>query len=198
MIVKMRRTATENEIAAVETMLVDRGYTTGKLVGTDRTLIGVYGDVSQLSQPDVQKMSGVEGLIAISRKYKRAAQKGDPTNRVYVSFDIGREHPVRIGKDLVIVAGPCSVEGERQIMESAKMVKEAGGHILRGGVHKYRSSPYSGWEGIGAGSDDALREGLELVVRAAREHEMPVAVEILDHTAIPLYEDTGVDCLQIG
>jgi 3-deoxy-7-phosphoheptulonate synthase len=198
MIVKMRRTATDNEIAAVESMLVDRGYTTGKLVGTDRTLVGVYGDVSQLSQPDVQKMAGVEGLIAISRKYKRAAQKGDPTNRVYVNFDIGTEHPVHIGKDLVIVAGPCSVEGERQIMESAEMVKEAGGHILRGGVHKYRSSPYSGWEGIGAGSEDALREGLELVVKAGRAYEMPVAVEILDHNAIPVYEDAGVDCLQIG
>ncbi|MAF12103.1 3-deoxy-7-phosphoheptulonate synthase [Candidatus Poribacteria bacterium] len=195
MIVKMRRTATDNEIAAVETMLQDRGYTTGKLVGTDHTLIGVYGDVSQLSQPDVQKMSGVEGLIAISRKYKRAAQKGDPTNRLYVDFNIGS---VRIGRDLVVVAGPCSVESERQIMESAEMVKDAGAQILRGGVHKYRSSPYSGWEGIGAGSDDALREGLESIVKAGRAFDMPVAVEILDHAAIPLYEDVGVDCLQIG
>ncbi|MEO2006245.1 MAG: 3-deoxy-7-phosphoheptulonate synthase [Candidatus Poribacteria bacterium] len=195
MIVKMRRTATDNEIAAVESMLVERGYTTGKLVGTDRTLIGVYGDVSQLSQPDVQKMSGVDGLIAISRKYKRAAQKGDPTNRVYVDFKIGS---VRVGKGLVVVAGPCSVEGERQIMDSAEMVKEAGGHILRGGVHKYRSSPYSGWEGIGAGSDDALRKGLDLIVAAGRAYDMPVAVEILDHAAIKVYEDAGVDCLQIG
>lgn len=195
MIVKMRRNATEKEIAAVDSMLVGRGYATGMLVGTDRTLIGVYGDVTQLSQPDVQKMAGVEDLIAISRKYKRAAQKGDPTNRVYVEFKIGS---VDIGKDLVIVAGPCSVESERQIMESAEMVKEAGGHILRGGVHKYRSSPYSGWEGIGAGSDDALRNGLDLVVSAGRAYDMPVAVEILDHTAIALYEDAGVDCLQIG
>jgi 3-deoxy-7-phosphoheptulonate synthase len=195
MIVKMRRTAADNEIAAVETMLQGRGYTTGKLVGTDHTLIGVYGDVSQLSQPDVQKMSGVEGLIAISRKYKRAAQKGDPTNRLYVDFNIGS---VRIGRDLVVVAGPCSVESERQIMESAEMVKDAGAQILRGGVHKYRSSPYSGWEGIGAGSDDALREGLESIVKAGRAFDMPVAVEILDHAAIPLYEDVGVDCLQIG
>ncbi|MBT7098886.1 hypothetical protein HN937_16025, partial [Candidatus Poribacteria bacterium] len=123
------------------------------------------------------------------------AQKGDPTNRLYVEFSIGS---VPIGRDLVVVAGPCSVESERQIMESAEMVKDAGAHILRGGVHKYRSSPYSGWEGIGAGSDDALREGLESVVKAGRAFDMPVAVEILDHAAIPLYEDVGVDCLQIG
>jgi 3-deoxy-7-phosphoheptulonate synthase len=112
-----------------------------------------------------------------------------------VDFNIGS---VRIGRDLVVVAGPCSVESERQIMESAEMVKDAGAQILRGGVHKYRSSPYSGWEGIGAGSDDALREGLESIVKAGRAFDMPVAVEILDHAAIPLYEDVGVDCLQIG
>ena len=195
MIVKMRRVATTREIQAVEQRLSELGYNTGKLTGTDHTLIGVYGDISQLPHTDISKMSGVEGLIQISRKYKRAAQKGDPLNMVYSSVNIG---DISIGNDLVVIAGPCSVESEEQIMEAAKMVKEAGAHILRGGVHKYRSSPYSGWEGIGSDSKQALKEGLELIVKAGREFELPTAVEILDHTVIPLYEQCGVDCLQIG
>ena len=195
MIVKMRRSAAEHEIEAVERRLEDLGYDTGKLTGSDHTLIGVYGDISQLPRNDIFKMAGVEELIQISRKYKRAAQKGDSQNPIYSTFPIGN---VPVGEDLVIMAGPCSVESEEQIMASAEMVKEAGGHVLRGGVHKYRSSPYSGWEGIGARSREALQKGLRLIVKAGRAFDMPTAVEILDHTTIPLFEDCGVDCLQIG
>ncbi|GIX06519.1 MAG: 3-deoxy-7-phosphoheptulonate synthase [Candidatus Poribacteria bacterium] len=195
MIVKMRKGARPEDIQAVEDKLHELGYQTGKLVGTEIVLIGVYGDVSQLPVGEIQEMAGVDELIRISRAYKRAAQKGDPTDRRYVHFPVGN---VMIGEDLVVIAGPCSVESERQIMEAARMVKEAGGHILRGGVHKYRSSPYSGWEGVGADSEESLRRGLEWIVKAGREYDLPVAVEILDHTKIHLYEDVGVDCLQIG
>ena len=140
-------------------------------------------------------MGGVEELVPISRAYKRAAQKGDPINPIYTMFPIGN---VLVGDDLVIVAGPCSVESEVQIMESARIVKEAGCHVLRGGVVKYRSSPYSGWEGIGAESVEALRKALAIIVKAGREYDLPTAVEILDHTMVEEYEDAGVDCLQIG
>lgn len=195
MIVKMRRTATADEINAVESRLHELGYGTGKMVGTEITLIGVYGDISLLPTGEIFEMAGVEELIKISRAYKRAAQKGGPLQPIYVQFPIGN---VLVGKNLVIVAGPCSVESEAQIMESARMVKDAGGHILRGGVVKYRSSPYSGWEGLGAESREALREALRLIVKAGREYDLPTAVEILDHTDVEAYEDAGVDCLQIG
>jgi 3-deoxy-7-phosphoheptulonate synthase len=98
----------------------------------------------------------------------------------------------------VFVSGPCSVESERQIMEAARMVKGAGCQALRGGVVKYRSSPYSGWEGLGASDSEALRKGLELIVRAGREFGLPTVVEILDAADVERYEDAGVDCLQIG
>ena len=98
----------------------------------------------------------------------------------------------------MFISGPCSVESERQIMDAARMVKEAGCQALRGGVVKYRSSPYSGWEGLGASDSEALRRGLELIVRAGREFELPTVVEILDQADVERYEDTGVDCLQIG
>jgi 3-deoxy-7-phosphoheptulonate synthase len=196
MLIKMQTVATPDEIAAVEAKVHALGYTTGKMIGEQVTLIGVYGDISRLPSEELGQMPGVERLIPISRAYKRAAQKGEPGKPLRVTIDIGG---VTIGgPDLVVIAGPCSVESERQIMESARMVKEAGAQCLRGGVVKYRSSPYSGWEGLGSSDQDSLRRGLELIVRAGRAFEMPTVVEILDQADVGLYEDAGVACLQVG
>ncbi|MEK7479046.1 MAG: 3-deoxy-7-phosphoheptulonate synthase [Patescibacteria group bacterium] len=191
----MRRNATPDEIAAVEARLHTLSYETGKLVGTKITLIGVYGDISLLPTEEIFEMAGVESLIPISRQYKRAAQKGGPTHPVYVQFPVGN---VLVGNNLVIIAGPCSVESKAQIMESAGIVKEAGCHILRGGVVKYRSGPYSDWEGLGARSKPALRDALRILVEAGKAYDLPVVTEILDQEDLHRYEDAGVDCLQIG
>ena len=83
-------------------------------------------------------------------------------------------------------------------MEAARMVKEAGAQCLRGGVVKYRSSPYSGWEGLGSSDHESLRRGLDLIVKAGREFAMPTVVEILDPADVTVYEDSGVACLQVG
>ena len=196
MIIKMQSRATPAEVKAVEERLHKLGYKTGKMVGDQVTLLGVYGDIFNLPQDDIQQMPGVERLIPISRAYKRAAQKGDALNPIHSTVDIG---PVTVGGDeLAVIAGPCSVESEPQIMDAAKMVKEAGAQALRGGVVKYRSSPYSGWEGIGSNSDEALRNGLRLIVKAGREFELPTAVEVLDPADVPVYEEMGIDCLQVG
>jgi len=196
MLIKMQTVATPDEIAAVEAKVHALGYTTGKMIGEEVTLIGVYGDISRLPSEELGQMPGVERLIPISRAYKRAAQKGEPGKPLHVTIDIGG---VTIGgSELVVIAGPCSVESESQIMESARMVKEAGAQCLRGGVVKYRSSPYSGWEGLGSSDQESLRRGLELIVRAGRAFEMPTVVEILDQADVGLYEDAGVACLQVG
>jgi 3-deoxy-7-phosphoheptulonate synthase len=192
MLVKMRRDATRDEVAAVEQKLEDLGYKLGKMVGEEITLIGVYGDITRLPTGEIEEMAGVERLIPISRAYKRAA----PLNPIRSAVRIG--NVVCGASDLVVIAGPCSVESERQIMESARMVREAGGQGLRGGVVKYRSSPYSGWEGLGASDQDSLRTGLELIVKAGRAFELPTVVEILDQADVSVYEDAGVDCLQVG
>jgi 3-deoxy-7-phosphoheptulonate synthase len=196
MLVKMRRAATADEIKTVESKLHDLGFKTGRLEGTEITLVGVYGDITQLPQGEIEEMAGVERLIPISRAYKRVSQKGTPDRLIHQTVNIGKV--VCGGNDLVFVAGPCSVESEAQIMEAARLVKEAGGHALRGGVVKYRSSPYSGWEGLGATDTEALRRGLALIVRAGRAFDLPTAVEILDAADVPVYEDAGVDCIQIG
>lgn len=196
MIVKMSKRATAEEVAAVEEKLHGWGYKTGKMVGEEITLIGVYGDITRLPRGEVQEMGGVESLIPISRAYKRVAQKGAPGNLLHQTVRIG--HLEVGGDELSIIAGPCSVESETQIMEAARLVKEAGAKALRGGVVKYRSSPYSGWEGIGSTSEDALRNGLKLIVKAGREYGLPTVVEVLDQNDVSLYEDMGVDCIQVG
>ncbi|MBI2997044.1 MAG: 3-deoxy-7-phosphoheptulonate synthase [Deltaproteobacteria bacterium] len=196
MIVKMSRGATPDEVSAVEEKLHGWGYTTGKMIGEEITLIGVYGDISLLPVGELQEMGGVESLIPISRAYKRAAQKGSPGNLIHRTVRIGN---VEVGGDqLAVIGGPCSVESEAQIMEAARFVKEAGAKGLRGGVVKYRSSPYSGWEGIGSNSEEALRNGLKFIVKAGREFELPTVVEVLDPQDVSIYEDMGVDCLQVG
>jgi 3-deoxy-7-phosphoheptulonate synthase len=196
MLVKMRRDATPDEVKTVESKLHDLGFKTGRLEGTELTLVGVYGDISKLPAGEIAELPGVEQLIPISRAYKRVAQKGTPDRPLYQTVKIG--NVVCGGDELVFISGPCSVESEAQIMEAARLVREAGGQCLRGGVVKYRSSPYSGWEGLGASDTDSLRKGLALIVKAGREHGLPTVVEILDSADVPVYEDAGVDCIQIG
>jgi 3-deoxy-7-phosphoheptulonate synthase len=196
MIVKMSSIATDAEVAAIETKLHALGYKTGKMIGEQVTLIGVYGDISRLPQEELAEMPGVERLIPISRAYKRAAQKGDPLHPMRSTVAIGSV--VAGGDDLTVVAGPCSVESEPQIIEAARIVREAGANCLRGGVVKYRSSPYSGWEGLGSTDQESLRRGLALIVKAGREFGMPTVVEILDPADVSVYEDAGVACLQVG
>jgi 3-deoxy-7-phosphoheptulonate synthase len=196
MLVKMRPDATSDEVQTVESKLRDLGFKTGKMVGEAITLIGVYGDISKLPQGEIAELAGVEQLIPISRAYKRAAQKGTPDRPIHQTVKIG--DVVCGGDDLVFISGPCSVESEKQIMAAAQMVKEAGAHALRGGVVKYRSSPYSGWEGLGADDSEALKKGLQLIAKAGKEFGLPTVVEILDQADVPLFEDMGIDCLQIG
>ena len=120
MLVKMRRDATPDEVGSIEMKLRGLGFKTGKLVGEEITLIGVYGDISQLPRAEIQEMPGVEHLIPISRAYKRAAQKGTADRPIFSTVRIGSV--VCGGDDLVFIAGPCSVESESQIMDSARMV----------------------------------------------------------------------------
>lgn len=196
MLVKMRRDASSDEVKTVEGKLHDLGFKTGRLEGTELTLVGVYGDISKLPAGEIEELPGVEQLIPISRAYKRVSQKGTPDKPFYSTVDIGKV--ACGGDDLAFISGPCSVESETQIMESAKLVKEAGCDALRGGVVKYRSSPYSGWEGLGSSDNEALKKGLELIVKAGRAFGLPTVVEILDQADLRVYEDAGVDCLQIG
>src|SRR5205823_3063099 len=134
-------------------------------------------------------------LIPISRAYKRATQKGPPDRRIYQAVKIGSV--VCGGDELVVISGPCSVESEPQIMKGAQLVKETGRQCLRGGVVKYRSNPYSGWEGLGSTDTESLKRGLALIVKAGRKFKLPTMVEILDPANVSIYKDANVDYIQI-
>src|SRR2546429_9055376 len=175
MLVKMRRDATRDEVAAVEDKLHTLGFKTGKMVGEEITLVGVYGDISTLPVGEIEELPGVEQLIPISRAYKRAAQKGAPDRPIYQTVRIG--DVVCGGDELCFISGPCSVESEPQIMEAARLVKEAGGNALRGGVVKYRPSPYSGWEGLGAPDTQARKKGPPLICKTGRGFGLPAPGE---------------------
>ena len=190
MLIKMQTVATPDEIAAVEAKVHGLGYTTGKMIGEEVTLIGVYGDISACRRTSSRQMPGVERLIPISRAYKRAAQKGEPGKPLHADGRHRRRDRAAAATSSSSRARARS-RASAQIMESARMVKEAGAQCLRGGVVKYRSSPYSGWEGLGSSDQESLRRGLELIVRAGREFEMPTVVEILDQADVALYEDAG-------
>ncbi len=118
MIVKMSRRATLEEVAAVEEKLHGWGYKTGKMIGEEITLIGVYGDITRLPTGEVREMAGVEGLIPISRAYKRVAKKGSPGSLIHETVRIG--HVEVGGIELAMIAGHSSVESDTQIMESAR------------------------------------------------------------------------------
>src|SRR5580765_6348199 len=128
MLVKMRRDATPDEVKTVEGKLHDLGFKTGRLEGTELTLVGVYGDISKLPSGEIEELPGVEQLIPISRAYKRVSQKGTPDRPFFATVSIGR---VQCGGDeLAFISGPCSVESEAQIMEAARLVREVGADAL--------------------------------------------------------------------
>src|SRR5436305_13130756 len=140
MLVKMRPDATKDEVAAVERKLHALGYKTGKLVGTEITLIGVYGDISRLPEGEIEELAGVEQLIPISKAYKRAAQKGSPDQPIYQTVAIG---PVVCGGDeLVVIAGPCSVESVTLLLDAGHMVKDGCDQCLRRRAVHFRLSLY--------------------------------------------------------
>lgn len=152
--------------------------------GENRTVIGIIGKAEPMLAEQLRQMSGVEEVIKISKSYKLASRDFHPDNTVI------RIKGVEIGGDeLTIMGGPCAVESPRQIDEIARLVKQAGGQVLRGGAFKPRTGPYS-FQGIGV-------EGLEMMAEAGRKHGLLTITEVMT----PEYVDVcaaHADILQVG
>ncbi|RMF88132.1 MAG: 3-deoxy-7-phosphoheptulonate synthase [Nitrospinota bacterium] len=192
MIIKMKRQATPEQIEEVKQRLYELGpYEIGDIVGTERVVIGVKGDVTALPEDQIRELSGVEEVILISKKYKRASLEYRTQlnhGSLYSRVDVGG---VTIGGDeLVVIAGPCVVESQEQILTTAKYVKDAGAQLLRGGAFKPRTSPYS--------FDGLKEEGLRYLQVARKEIGLPVVTEIMSERQIDLFEKYEVDCYQVG
>ncbi|MSQ40860.1 MAG: 3-deoxy-7-phosphoheptulonate synthase [Dehalococcoidia bacterium] len=184
MIAVMSANCTEEEIQAVQNHIAQRGFSSQISRGVERVVVGVLGQPYPGLQDELEVMSGVAEVIRVSAPYKLASRKFHPENTV---VHVGN---VAIGgNELVVMAGPCAVESEEQLMATAKAVKAAGARILRGGAFKPRSSPYA-FRGLG-------EAGLKLLAQARKETGLPVITEVMDTEDVDLVA-RYTDILQIG
>jgi len=184
-IVVMRTGADRSEIEAVKQAIRDVGLEPYPVIGEERTVIAVVGADDERARPVVVGLPGVEQVMAVSKAYKLTSREHHPDRTVV------RVGPVSIGagSPLVVMAGPCAVEGREQILATARWVKREGATILRGGAFKPRSSPYA-FQGLG-------EEGLRLLAEAREETGLPVVSEITDPGDVAMFEQY-VDMLQVG
>ena len=185
MLVVMHTTATPADIDAVCRVIAEMGYSAVPMPGEQRTAIGVVGNDGRVDDTNVVGLAGVAQVIHVSRPYKQVSREWRPENTIVqiapgVAFG---------GNAIVIVAGPCSVESEEQILSAARAVRAAGGTALRGGAFKPRSSPYS-FQGLG-------KRGLELLALAKRETGLAIVTEAMDDEGAHLVAEYA-DCIQIG
>lgn len=167
MIVVMKPSATEENIVNVQKHIESMGLATHLSKGSDVTIIGVIGDKHKIAVLQMNSYEGVEKTVRVTEKYKLVSREFQSERSV---IDV---RGVKIGgRELAIMAGPCSVECEPQLMEAAKAVKAAGAQFLRGGAFKPRTSPYD-FQGLG-------EEGLKLLAMAAKEYDLRVVTEIVD------------------
>ncbi len=183
MIVVLKNGATAAQIEALKDRLAQMGLQTESYPGHDVTVLGILGDTSQVDLERISSMAAVDAVRRISQPYRMAGRKSHPEDTV---IQVGRA--TLGGGHFAMIAGPCSVESEAQILAVARAVKAAGADILRGGAFKPRTSPYM-FQGL-------KEEGLRLLLEAKKETGLPVVTEIMDIAALPLYAD--VDIIQVG
>ncbi len=185
MIIVMSHQATEAEVEAVVERVKDIGLKEEISRGADRTLVGVIGSNAYAYRDSFSHLPGVQEIIPITKPFKLASREFRPTDTV---VDVGG---VRIGgpSGVVVMAGPCSVEGEEMLLETARHVASRGARILRGGAFKPRTSPYS-FQGLG-------EAGLRLLALAREETGLKVVSEVVTPSDVELCS-RYVDVLQVG
>lgn len=183
MIVILKSNPNREQLENLINWLQDKGIAIHTSIGESHTILGLVGDTSGLDIDLLSALDIVEDVKRVQEPYKNANRKFHPQDTVVKVGDtqIG-------GGTLTIMAGPCSVESEEQVVAIARAVKAGGATMLRGGAFKPRTSPYS-FQGLGA-------DGLEFLKTARQETGLPIVSELMDISQIPLFED--VDVIQIG
>lgn len=184
MMIIMQREATTEQIDSLVARVEAEGLKAHLSKGAEVTVIGVVGDIRRVNREQYARLPGVDRIVPISRPFKIASREFISQDSVFPinGATIG-------GQDLLIIAGPCSVEDRTQLMEIAHAVREAGAGALRGGAYKPRTSPYS-FQGMG-------EEGLELLAEAREATGLPVITEVMAPELVPLVARYA-DVLQIG
>jgi 3-deoxy-7-phosphoheptulonate synthase len=183
-VVVMAENATDAQVEHVVAQLAAMGFDVHRSTGAARVILGAVGGSRHAEPALIEMLEGVREVVRITEPYKLASRSFRPEGTVVTVGD------VRIGGDeVVVMAGPCSVEAESRVRAAAAAVKRAGAKILRGGAFKPRSSPYS-FQGLG-------EEGLRLLRWAADEQNMKVVSEVMDVSQVGLMAKY-VDVLQVG
>jgi 3-deoxy-7-phosphoheptulonate synthase len=184
MIVVMKVSSSDKEIDGVIKRIESAGLKTHVSQGVERTIIGVVGQIFPELQDMLEMLHGVDEVIRVSKPYKLSSREFHPLD---TTVKVGG---VTIGgKEIVVMAGPCAVESEQQLFETANAVKAAGANILRGGAFKPSTSPYQ-FRGLG-------EPGLELLARVKKKVGLPVITEVMSTGDVELVA-AYADILQIG
>ncbi|MGE5247755.1 MAG: 3-deoxy-7-phosphoheptulonate synthase [Verrucomicrobiota bacterium] len=186
MIIVMKKGATSRENRAVVSRIRELGYTPHPIYGKERTVIGAIGDErGKFVLQALESLPGVERVVPILKPYKLASREVKP-DRTVVRIAPG----VTVGGDrLLVIAGPCSVESEQQMIDTAFAVKEAGAHVLRGGAWKPRTSPYA-FQGLEL-------KGLKILRKAGERAGIPVVTEVMNPADVDTIAEYS-DVLQVG
>ena len=184
MIIVMKKGSSAKQVSSVVARVESLGYRVHLSAGEERTIIGVIGDDRPIDRTHFEMLDGVEKTVPILKPFKMASRDMHPQDTIVSLNDIKIGGP-----QIIIMAGPCSVETREQIIETALAVKEAGAQVLRGGAFKPRSSPYS-FQGLG-------EEGLELLAEAREASGLPFVTEVMAPEQVPLVTRYA-DMLQIG
>jgi 3-deoxy-7-phosphoheptulonate synthase len=187
MVVVMQEGATEEQIQNVIDRLIQIGFDVHRSTGAAHTVLGAVGG-ALVDHRDIELLEGVREVIKISASYKLASRAFKPGGTVVKIGPPGRQVEIG-GRNVVMMAGPCTVESAAQIATIAGIMSDCGIRILRGGAFKPRTSPYS-FQGMG-------EEGLKVLRQAADKYDLLVVSEIMNQTQIPLFLDL-VDILQVG
>jgi 3-deoxy-7-phosphoheptulonate synthase len=183
MVVVMKPNADEAQIQAVIDKIQALGMQTHVSRGTERTIIGLVGDERQVDFDSIAALPGVERAMPVLRPYKYVSRNVHPET---VVVDVAG---VRIGEELVFMAGPCSVEDEDTTLRIAEAVRSAGAQVFRGGAYKPRTSPWS-FQGL-------REEGLKILARVRRETGLPIVTEVMDTADIDVVGE-HTDIYQVG
>jgi len=186
-LIVMRHGATDAEVRRVVAVIEEMGYKAQPMPGVQRTAVGLVGNDGRVDASRLEGVPGVQEVIHVSKPYKQVSREWKAENTV---VRLGGGGAVQVGgADVVAIAGPCSVESERQIIDAARLVKDAGAVILRGGAWKPRTSPYS-FQGLG-------RPGLRLLGKARDETGLLICTEAMDPEGVGYVAEVA-DIVQIG
>ena len=181
----MRRDAPQEDIQRVVETIQELGYQARPMPGKQRTSVGVVGNDGRVDSSRLSALPGVQEVIHVTKPYKQVSREWKPESTIVPlpgGLSVG-------GTDIVVMAGPCSVESEEQILAAARQVRDAGATVLRAGAYKPRTSPYS-FQGLGM-------PGLDLLVRAREETGLLIVTEALDTESLDMVA-ARADIIQIG